>query len=123
MRNIGQCKCGNDIKIDDLVADGDGFLAYQCPNCMKIFYSHDKPRNVAKPVACPQLYEGWRDVREELPSDSNMVLGAWIETCGDVKLWNYAVVKYNRYNQNEWMKNTEVVKVEFWKVIDPPAFA
>ena len=73
--------------------------------------------------ACPQLCEGWRDVREELPSDSNMVLGAWIETCGDVKLWNYAVVKYNRYNQNEWMKDTEVVKVEFWKVIDPPAFA
>ena len=57
MRNIGQCKCGNDIKIDDLVADGDGFLAYQCPNCMKIFYSHDKPRNVAKPDACPQLAE------------------------------------------------------------------
>ena len=46
---------------DDLVADGDGFLAYQCPNCMKIFYSHDKPRNVAKPDACAQLYEGWRD--------------------------------------------------------------
>lgn len=69
------------------------------------------------------LGDGWRDVRDELPENSNMVLGAWIELCGDVKLWNYAVVKYNRYNQNEWMKDTEVVKVEFWQEIDPPAFA
>ena len=69
------------------------------------------------------LGEGWRDARKEKPEDSNMVLGAWIEICGGVKLWNYAVVKYNRYNQYEWMKDTEVVKVEFWKGIVPPAFA
>ena len=68
------------------------------------------------------LGEGWRNARKELPENSNMVLGAWVEICGDVKLWNYAVVKYNRFLQNEWMKDTEVVKVEFWKVIDPPSF-
>jgi len=69
------------------------------------------------------LGEGWRDVREEVPENSNMVLGAWVEICDEVKLWKYAVVKYNRFLQNEWMEDTEVVKVEFWKVIDPPAFA
>ena len=30
-------------------------------------YIKEQIGNVAKPDACPQLYEGWRDMRKELP--------------------------------------------------------
>ena len=35
--------------------------------CVGRSYIHFEPRNVAKPNASSQLYEGWRDVRKELP--------------------------------------------------------
>ena len=68
------------------------------------------------------LGESWRDVVKDLPANSDMVLGAWFESCGDFMFWAYAVVKYNAHNQEEWMKDDrEVVKVEFWQGINPPA--
>ena len=62
----------------------------------------------------------WHDVRTELPENNNKVLGAWKYKCADTYLWDYAIVKYNKFNQNEWMKDLEVVNVEFWKEIDAP---
>jgi len=67
------------------------------------------------------LGDGWRDVKKELPENSNNVLGAWKEKCGDNELWNYAVVKYNKFNQYEWIKDAELIKVEYWRLIYPPA--
>jgi hypothetical protein len=62
----------------------------------------------------------WHDASIEVPENPNMVLGAWIVFFGDVAMWDYAVVKYNRYNQKEWMKDTEVIQVQYWKFIEPP---
>ncbi len=89
-------------------------------NIIKEFISKDKREDSISHDAA--LGDGWQDSKKKLPENSNMVLGAWIELCGDVKLWNYAVVKYNKYGQGEWMKDTEVVDVIFWQEIDPPAF-
>ena len=66
------------------------------------------------------LNERWKDATKEQPENSNPVWGAWFELCGDVKLWKYGVVTYNRYLQSEWMKDTEVVNVDFWQEIEPP---
>ena len=66
------------------------------------------------------LNERWKDAEKEQPENSNPVWGKWLELCGDVKLWKYAVVTYNSYGQGEWMKDTEVVNVEFWQEIEPP---
>lgn len=121
MRNIGQCKCGNDIKIDDLVADGDGFLAYQCPNCMKIFYSHDKPRNVAKPNACPQLYEGWRDANKEFPEIEGeyLCISKWITN--DLGQIFYRIFYFDG---KKWLTdNIYDQRFVAWRPLpDPPAF-
>ena len=40
----------------------------QCPKCGSYEIEETKASNVAKPNACAQLCEGWRDVRKELPT-------------------------------------------------------
>lgn len=60
----------------------------------------------------------WIDATKDQPKNSNPVLGAWVKIYGDVPLWEYTVVRYNRYNQHEWMKDNEVIQVEYWQNIE-----
>ena len=62
----------------------------------------------------------WIDATKEVPSNGNKVLAAWVEEYDGVGIFNYGVATYNRYLQDEWMKDTEVIKVDFWQKIVHP---
>lgn len=62
----------------------------------------------------------WKNALDDPPKNSNQVLGAYIEECGDVKIWQYAVVRYDHFTLGEWMKDGMLVDIKVWKEIEKP---
>jgi hypothetical protein len=73
--------------------------------------------NVAKPDACPQLCEGWRDVNKELPNDYDDVL---------IANHRFVSVGWCAFDEDKkWHIRTVIYEGEvlYWRPLpDPPVF-
>jgi hypothetical protein len=82
--------------------------------------------NVAKPNACPQLYEGWRDANKELPPEK-VTENIWEKGMSDNVLifleGSYHIACYH-HRAEKWMIPgfCGEWKPKAWKKITPPSF-